>query len=661
MIRIIIDDIEKYNYYKNILPNNIFYIYNPLNNNIENKVKYNLFIDIIQEKAYELCPSKYNILLVNDEYITINKYLRREKYIDKPLILIDNVVKYYFCSTLYSKKYLIKHTDKNKIIYLNGLIYDNYNISLPISNKQKYILYDIDLNSKQDNLLLLKIWQKHYISRPEILIIVYKNKQDICVKYNYELYKKSKYKNIIMTNNLDNLDNLDNSLNIYASIINNSYYSLNNILNENILKNRIIITLKNDITKRHKNLLLMDIFDEHNICKCLNILFNYNNTKINNIINKNNKILHNNIIKTQKILNKLFNIKLPLSSSLIEHNKLINKINISYKEVMKLIIDKHKKIENKMKKINNKFKKKIYKDNYLDKYYHIIKKAKNKTDYCYATIIFLDNKYISSILTTGYIMKYINKTKYNLICFVQNKPSLDFPGITEKEINDIGLFYDCIIGIDLLYLNLFNSQYKNNNRININYYVTKVILTSFITYKKIIYYDSSSIIQKNIDYYFLKYNENKYYNIYNSDLERGLVGNLYMFEPKIYYIDKAFYLINNFLKYFDLKHYTPDETIIFYTLYPNWSNIQINQSDIKNNSIRRDPYINMNNINNNNITFNMYVIYKPFLYNKKYKTFFLANHTCYQKWDEAVKLIIIKYPELYKYFEFIKTFRYTLF
>ena len=58
----------------------------------------------------------------------------------------------------------------------------------------------------------------------------------------------------------------------------------------------------------------------------------------------------------------------------------------------------------------------------------------------------------------------------------------------------------------------------------------------------------------------------------------------------------------------------------------------------------------------------MIAIVKPFIYsdNNNY-TLFSSNHTCYGLWDEAVSKIIIKYPELIKYFEFIKTFRYTLF
>ena len=225
-IRIIIDNnIDKiyhqYNQIRYLLPNHQLYIYKRLNKDILDKIDYNIFFDIISENVLKLCPAKYNILLVNEEYVSVCSYLRREIYIDKPLILIDDIIDYYICLTKYSANVLQKkHINKDKIIYLNGLTTNIYP-TLKFTNKQKYILYKIDLYSGQNNIILLKTWLQYFSNRPEKLIIIHTYYKDNIVKYNYELLKKGYYKNIILTNS-----KIDPSFNIIASIINTSYYDL---------------------------------------------------------------------------------------------------------------------------------------------------------------------------------------------------------------------------------------------------------------------------------------------------------------------------------------------------------------------------------------------------------------------------------------------------
>ena len=77
----------------------------------------------------------------------------------------------------------------------------------------------------------------------------------------------------------------------------------------------------------------------------------------------------------------------------------------------------------------------------------------------------------------------------------------------------------------------------------------------------------------------------------------------------------------------------------------------------------RFPYVQMKTKEPTKYNFNLLVLQKPFIYcdRDNVSNLFVANNTCYGLWDEAVAKIIIKYPELSKYFEFIKTFRYTLF
>ena len=266
--------------------------------------------------------------------------------------------------------------------------------------------------------------------------------------------------------------------------------------------------------------------------------------------------------------------------------------------------------------------------------------------------------------------------KYNLICFVQDIPYyedgvLKFSGLTEDEIKSISLFYDCIVGVDLLKIKTdrtLSLHYTNGK-----YYATKLLCYGFTYYSKILYYDASTLIQNNIDYYMTKYNENMYYNTYNGDFGRGLVGNIYMFIPKLTYITKIIYLLNNYSKLFETQYhfFMPDEDLLFYTIFPHWSKEQINYNEIQGNYVTRYPYIKCDNKKELLYNFNLYVSVKPFIYTDTYinyiginnvnSTFFNANHVCYELWDLAVKDIIIKYPYLYKYFEFITTYRYTLF
>ena len=681
-IRFIIDNnntkvYNQYNQICNLLPMHSLYIYKKGNNIKEEHFDYNLYFDVISERVYnDLCPAKYTILLVNDEYINTQKYLRREFYIDKPLILLSDIVNYYFCLTKYCKNILFKQMiNKNKIFYLKGFannIYDLYNINF---EKQKYILYNIDQYSDQNNLVLLTTWLKYFTNRPEKLIIIYKYYQDSIVKYNYELFKRKEFKNIILTNDINILDS-----NIFASIINTSPYSLTTTLYDNILRDRIVITVDTSIIDdilKPKSCILMDDFNEENIYKALNKLFEYKDSDIIKITNKNKNELLKKSKKTKTEIYKFFKLKKSNNSNICE--KLIFRNN-DFKLpffIKNKIIQSHLVIKSEMDEIDKKFNK-IKNNNSeksLSKYYRILKMPdkQNKTKYAFATLIILNNTYIPTILSNGYIMKYIHKTKYNLICFVQDKPYYEndiirFPGLTQDEINDIMKIYDCVIGIDLLKIETnkkiklnFEKKYYSNAK----FYATKLICYGFTLYSKILYYDASTIIYSNVDYYMTKYNENKYFNPYNFDTQRGLMGSFYFYIPKTYYIKKALYLLKNYERIFENQYdyYLPDEDLLYYTLYPNWSDKQIDGNEIKyNDFLGRFPYIHQQKKEKYKYNFYLIVNLKPFLYNiQDDNTLFTSNNTCYDLWDEGASDLIIKYPELNKYFEFIKTFRYTLF
>lgn len=683
-IRVIIDfELTKlynqYNQIKNLLPLHTLYYYKRTDK-IQDDIEYNLFFDCISENALKLCPSKYNILLVNEEYIH-NKYLRREDYLDQPLIFIKDIVDYYFCLTLYSKNILLNDykINKNKIIFLDRMVSDIYSINK--INKRKYILYDIDEYSAQDNLIFLDTWVKNYIDRPENLIIIYKYMKDIIFKYIFNLISPNEqytdgvshfsffakihniYKNIIVTSDKNIINEIEND--ILAVIINTSYYNFITSFNENILKERLIITNNNNV-KHFKKIkyFIPKTNKTDDIIKCFDKLFKLSPKNITDITKKNKQILLSNNISLKKKLINFFKVsentnhKYPMipfpKEKPDEENYEIVRVNI---------IKKHEEIKSDMDKIELKFKTKNNND-IFNQYYRILKEPSKLTDCAYLTIVIINNKYLPSILVSGYILKYVAKTKYNIVCLVQDKPyyvdgNIISPGLNKDEINDIKKIYDCVVGIDLLNIDLKEKRVGMlpSHYSNIKYYVTKVLVTGFIKYKKIFYYDSTTMIQKNIDYYMKVFNNNKYYTVYNDNLHRGMVGNLCLIIPKTYYLNKMMYLIKNYNKYFGNNFYfTPDEDVFYYTCYPNWDKIQINSKTIKYNAIR-NPYINSYNQNiNNNYCFNTYVILKPFICIIN-NNMFQQNHTCYKIWDDNAENIMIKYPELSKYFRFINTYR----
>ena len=119
--------------------NNVdFYIYNKIeyinNNEFKYEYDYNIYIDIISETLYNKLPAKYTILLVNDNYLLNNNYLRREYYKNEPLKLLDNCVNFYFCLTKYSYNILSTIINKKKLYLFNGFTstieYYNKNITI---------------------------------------------------------------------------------------------------------------------------------------------------------------------------------------------------------------------------------------------------------------------------------------------------------------------------------------------------------------------------------------------------------------------------------------------------------------------------------------------------------------------------------------------------
>jgi alpha-N-acetylglucosamine transferase len=372
-----------------------------------------------------------------------------------------------------------------------------------------------------------------------------------------------------------------------------------------------------------------------------------------------------------------------MNSFYINENDNINskniEINIELQERIKRCNEDFQKVSKVIKKMDNKFKKMevLYK-NMNNQYYRYLKKKNNPTKYAYVTIIFCDSKYISSILVAGNYLKNIIKTDYDIICLVQDKPYyevdisgnsyLKFPGLNNNEIDDIKKIYDVVIGIDLLRVNI--TERSNWNLLprysKLPYYCTKLLVLGLIEYSKLIYFDSTALIYKNVDYLFENYNKSTYRLDYNEvlhGLKRGLVGNFYLFIPKIYYIYKGVDILNNYQSIFGnrITCFTKDEDIIYYSIYPYW-NDQLLDANLFKTNFKRIPYIESDK-KKYEYSVELYMGLKPFLYPNSddilERDMYNNNNDCYYQWDLSAKNLLMYYPFFSKYFEFIKTFRNT--
>lgn len=331
-----------------------------------------------------------------------------------------------------------------------------------------------------------------------------------------------------------------------------------------------------------------------------------------------------------------------------------------------------KRVEKKILKLNDKIKTMDLKKSNFRYYPSNINKNNSKN--AYVTTIFLGYKYIPVILALGHSLR-LTKTKYKLICMVQDKDEDNFKGLNKDMIDEINTIYDLVVGIDLLKTN-FKSEYFEINKEqykNIKYYTTKNQVLGLYDYDKIIYLDASCIVKNNIDYIFNNYNISTYkYNIDYIEYElteMGLHGNFILIIPSIKLYNKALYLINNYSKYFENEYfeYSNDEIIFFFTIYPEWnkknkmfSNKNIDKIYSKN--LIYGLNINYNKYKNNSDIYK-YVRDKPFIFNTTFDESYLKNNKLinYLEWDLIIKDLIKINLNYKKYFEYIKTFRETFF
>ncbi len=290
----------------------------------------------------------------------------------------------------------------------------------------------------------------------------------------------------------------------------------------------------------------------------------------------------------------------------------------------------------------------------------------NPKRYAYCTSIFLNDSYLPSVLTLGMSMRLM-KVKYPSVVLVQDRPHRTkegevFPGLSKKQIDDLMLVYDYVIGCDLLEIKDYKKPDKNhftNNKhySNIRFYVTKLNVLGLTLFDKVFFLDSSTILNENIDWVFNKYQESTF--IIDEEYENsevGLRGTFCLIKPDMRFFKKAIYLMEHYQELFGDLYFVRgvDEVILFYAIYPHWAE-DLFDEDIACNS-------NQLHFSKENCPIIYYQIYKPFkpilnlnpnIVKELYKNYMI--------WDEVVKNLLKEYPIVRKYFDSIQDFRQTNF
>ena len=335
----------------------------------------------------------------------------------------------------------------------------------------------------------------------------------------------------------------------------------------------------------------------------------------------------------------------------------VNLTKASNEKVKENIINLDNEIKN-TKKYN------LYKPN-IRIYQSPINKSNSKN--AIITLLIINENYVPSILALAMSLR-LYKTTSKLVCLVQDKSYINtynkkkIMGISQKVINDLLLLFDEVIGVDLLGVNNYViPPYHFTNSItyeNIFYYCTKLVILGLTQFDKIIYLDASTIIQKNIDYIFDKFNKSAFQND-NEWMHGnvGLRGTYFFIIPNIYEYNKGLLFLKDYSKYFQDNFFIRgiDEIVIYYAVYPNWSNELLSD----------DFGCNGNAINKfkENCDVYFYQKNKPFreLIGVRDSNKDKQLYNNYKIWDNIVVILLEKYPQFIIYFENIKDFRKTSF
>lgn len=369
--------------------------------------------------------------------------------------------------------------------------------------------------------------------------------------------------------------------------------------------------------------------------------------KIRKFYYLNTNIHNKNIEKNQKIKEKHIEIKksaLKIDKKMIQldsqiHSLFKNKPNLFKKPNFRFHTNKNTNIEDIFKK----------------------KKA-------FVTTVFINESYISGALI--WAKSFIgHKTKYPLICCVQDKPFLKnneilFPGVSNEGIMDLLKYFDLVVGVDLLEVKNYKiptipnkphvkhasnvPSYKNSA-----FYPTKLQVFGLLEFEQLFYIDSAAYIGKNIDHLFDEFKGNFFHERQYYFMKTGAGGSHFMIQPNIIFYYKLKLFVDNYQKYFDhlfLKG-TVDETLLYYCIYPHWDGL-----------IEFKKYLSHKRWSHpeRNTPIRHFMKYKPFRpLPINDNTYQYITDEAFNEWNSIGKNIITQYPQLKKYYEHIPSFRKT--
>ena len=608
----------------------------------ENDKKYLIYQEIyFSLKTLELFAKKIcnKIYIVSDEQKLderkISKWIKNNIiYIDYKQIVPEKYLPTFNLSTVESFLHNIPNISKYFLYIYNNLFFGND------------ITLNFFVNNKCLNIFLEEINDKSHNSTNKLLLYNYKN----VYKTFYKKYKL-----------------IPNFIPIH------SYYLINVNLSKDVW-DRFYNDIDSKITMFKSNKNINFLF----LCYIYGLYKGYYKFTKPSLKQYINIIVKPDINEIRKIIMKkpIFLYCNHINDSFEEYNFFKDEYITYYheKRSFNLIKDNIIKIDNIFKKLNE--------SNFIYPKFRVYKNKFIKSNYAYATLLIVDESYISGILALGYSIRK-NKCKYNLICLVQDKPVYKIikgekkllPGVSLESIKNILKIYDIVYGVNLVQVeeeikyNERGNDYNNNiihftdkeHYKNISVYPTKIQVLGLLNYKKILYLDASNIVDNNIDFLFKKYNNFYYpYDFQVKMTNVGIRGQAFLFEPSLLLYTKALYLSNYYKNIFKNTQFNRgfDEIILYFAIYPRWTEeskyqllfIVCNERVLKRNITC--PIYNHTGIKpfkkkNNNVNS------KTNIYNYNYNN----SNTEFIIWDKYAKKLLKSNPEFNKYFEHIKSFR----
>jgi len=288
----------------------------------------------------------------------------------------------------------------------------------------------------------------------------------------------------------------------------------------------------------------------------------------------------------------------------------------------------------------------------------------NKSKNAIVTMLIIDENYVPGVLALAESLRLL-KTTSKLVCLVQDKSYLyndkKIYGVSQETIDDLLLLYDEVIGIDLMFVKNYQipeDHFTNaSNYSNIFTYCTKMVVLGLLQFDKVLYIDASTLVEKNVDYIFNKYNKSTFQ--YDNEWEYGNVGlrgTYFLVIPDIYFYNKGLLFVEDYKKYFGDNFFIRgvDEVIIYYAVYPHWSEELLDTKFGCNGNPSRKQ--------KEGCDIYFYQKMKPFRepdgVSNKYKKHL---YSYYKFWDNVVLIMLQQYPQLEKYYDNIKEYRETNF